>query len=1585
MIERKDTPAPFMQRRPPPSLDLRTPVKKRPSYGDSPPRTPPYRVRTRGQPAVKAQVNQPTPRETHLNGLKDGPHARGGGKEHRNERISHDLSFSDNARHSVVDHMLLSLNPDQPKLFSTPPESTSVGSNSRFTSPKSSRRRGHTQSSSLNSDYVYPSDDSPLRSSGQVTRGRHSNSSSNFQSALGKIDSMRGGEDMSDGTRAATYQAQRAFAGERAAASMLRKSRKSSKSSGSSSVDFGNLMGQPRWQTTRARRSTSFDQKNRGADGLPLNSTSNSSAWQSVSSPIHYDNSDAAPTPTVPAGPRSRDRSPGFPPQPAHAPPTIPRKTSDKSSKSHNNRRNKGGDQNRDTSAETWNDHRDTRRDSQQIPSIPAFIISRNSSPTRTRSETPPMGSNQSSGVQVPDQPKERPGFFRRVFGSSRNASLSPTDSRSTQVQSSHDSIRADSRSGFSSPNKLFKPPPNENTAHPPKEPGTPLLAKKPSSFFRRRKKSLSESNASPFVPLHLQPHFKADSNLASTDQEFESSPVSSLREVMDPYLSSAIPSQARRDGLAQARANAKGVEAKFNMLSTSRPMTIKPVLSSQESVLGKTGSSARSPPRNGSSMPRDRPRSRAKLSAQDIPTSSHQPKPQSQSSSHDNNDCNRIDNKMIKSKERSNSTRVDAAVSRQAPGMETTSVNENLSLAETSKPTGKKPLQQRPVDVTNTPELQSQPSQENTLPKSSSVPAPSVPVMNVTPNDWHPVARSIPLGRDQPQPDSSGKSNRVWLEPADSHEDLRKLSDLDLPIQGAPVSPASDYHSTLSTIPTTKTDDSKVNSDIPTNIIIDGPGPDRDATAPTADDRIQAKRIFDGDETFVPKAKAAAWLGEGDPDRARARSAYMEFFDWQNLNILASLRDFCGRLLLKGETQQVDRVLDAFSARWCVCNPNHGFRAKDVVHTICYSILLLNTDLHMADIEQKMTRAQFIKNTLPTVRRIANDAATVSAENSCTATLPSTKPRAESQSPTYSTEQCDRRSFEVSRPTYRLTTRPSDLSDHAIPSGPPTPLDYETPADDCGPLVKSQFRGKMTTWELQVEIILKDFFNSIRQQRLPLHGNDKENVPDQPVQFNSLSAMTGNMLRRTPSMLSKSGSEHLSYRGRPLEHRLGTGRWTSKTRSRPRIYPASTVGSSRTSLEDQSSIWSPSVSSTWSKYSLGKTQTTLSMDSFGSCFPQGDYQKSIGFANALSQAIIREESGGDSTEDNPHTTPLLDDESLELAGAPWAKEGIVKHKHHLESVDKKAKDRNWMEIFAVIEKGWMRLFSFNMNAKSLRQKAKNQKAAGGVVGGGNWTDSAEKLGKFLLRQTIASALPSPGYSKSRPHVWALSLPTGAVHLFQVGTPEIVKEFVTTANYWSARLSKEPLVGGVSNIEYGWSDAVINTALVQSENMPIVPRPSLQSSIRSSVDQGSCRPRLPGDKIAITDWTYPQQSMLASVLLEADQLKALIVYVKNIEEELQRHNELRAAMLLAFSPRHPNSNKAMANWERKSSYLLREIVKFRTYIDCLQTAETQKEKIYASRVPAPVLGAAASEEQGTGKDKEGDGLEGVAKEGLPSA
>ncbi|KAK6537953.1 hypothetical protein TWF694_010848 [Orbilia ellipsospora] len=719
----------------------------------------------------------------------------------------------------------------------------------------------------------------------------------------------------------------------------------------------------------------------------------------------------------------------------------------------------------------------------------------------------------------------------------------------------------------------------------------------------------------------------------------------------------------------------------------------------------------------------------------------------------------------------------------------------------------------------------------------------------------------------------------------------------------------------------------------------------------PSAEEKDAARKLFEGDEEFLPKIKAAAFLGEAGAPSGRIRSAYMSMFDWTSINILVAFRGLCEKLLLKAETQQVDRIVSAVAKRWCECNPNHGFKDADVVHTIIYSILLVNTDLHMADLQssQRMTKAQFVKNTLATIKRGLD---TDENEN----------PRdiARCQTPYELDEPSDELHHHVPVLSKRLSfiRAPNAVhrffDDNSTENFPHGSLDGNgTGGENGGPLINAPFLGNIKQWEYTLEAILKEFYSSIRAVALPLHGvTNSDRSPDSMVAPSTL----GKELRRTNSTVSKAPSESsMSLRmdryggsfgssiGNSSTTRLGS-KWKSN-RSRPRLYPGSFAGSSRTSFDDR--LWSPSASSTWSKYSLDKTATTMmSTDSLGSGFGQGDYMQSIGFANALSTAIIREETGNngfgsDDGEQSIQPTVLDDDiDELALYGAPWAKEGMIKHKHHLEATDKRAKNRGWVECFAVVEKGWMRLFLFPSDKRKITQ---------GIVGGGNWMENAESIGSFMLRQTLASALPPPGYSRSRPHVFALSLPNGAVHLFQCGTADIVKEWVGTANYWSARLSKEPLVGGVSNIEYGWNNCIDLDAFAQTQSPPSTsqhqPRPSFQGSMRSSIDHHGVRARLPGDKAVIADWSPPAQSMFASPLNESDQHKALESYVKNIEEELQKHNELRSAMLLAFTPRHPNYNKAMNNWERKSSYLLKEIVKFRTYIDALSSATVNKDRI----------------------------------------
>ena len=655
---------------------------------------------------------------------------------------------------------------------------------------------------------------------------------------------------------------------------------------------------------------------------------------------------------------------------------------------------------------------------------------------------------------------------------------------------------------------------------------------------------------------------------------------------------------------------------------------------------------------------------------------------------------------------------------------------------------------------------------------------------------------------------------------------------------------------------------------------------------SPTQEVRDRALAIFNGLEEPVPREQAASYLGTRKASCVKTLEAFMGLFNFKEQSILGGLRMLCNRLVLKAESQQVDRILDCFSSRWCQCNPNHGFQLKDVVHTICYSLLLLNTDLHMADIESKMTRAQFVKNALPTIKRVVAEA----QPDAFTARPEFPWQESAMTVPSKNMED-DRRSISSRRSS--LARRMSISLGMAKPEGMEMENDRPHLVQNSGSnaLVSEKFDGKPAEWHYELEQVLKSFFNAIKNEALPLNQVSTLRRTNSRKSMRSMAPSEASGWSRRTDMIP--GNRHLN-------------------RARSRFFAASTIGSSRASFDDGSSMHTPTGSSAGSKLSLGRGMRRPSVDTFATDIgPDQTFPQNIGFANALSQTIAREEGvEEDSMSVNPQKF-LLDDDTLELAGAPWAKEGIVKYKHHLETTDKKAKSRDWNECVAVIE----RMFSFNSKGgktgslgvrKSAMHRSKAPSIAPSVVGGGNWMQNAESLGSFLLRQTVASELPPPGYSKARPHVWALSLPNGAVHLFHVGTPQIAKEFVDTANYWSARLSKEPLAGGVENTEYGWSDNImvptmINPALADSQNHARAStsasvssrRPSIaHSSTRGSVDHGSHS--RPGDRAHLEDWKPPAQSMMASQLMEVDQLQALIDYVASVEVELGKHNELRA-------------------------------------------------------------------------------------------
>lgn len=1164
-INRKDTPVPSMHRANfPPSLNLRR-APTNTLYKESPPLTPPHRIRTatREGGAAKVHKARPTPREGLMEGLTHGSqsHARGMGGNERppnHERISHDLSLTENPRHSVVDNMLLSLNPDQACSSSPPPSKPPASAGSQGSSTKSLRHRGRLPSSSSASDKTHTIDNSPSRFSAHFNRGRRSNSSTNFQSTLDRIDSVRPSEDHGSTRPPNTWKVQASGTADRSSVPNTRAGRKSSKGSGSSSVDLGRMVGAAQWQQTPHRPSSTFDH-----DGLKFDYSFPVPPAQPKPNAalLRYPSSEIAPTPTIPSGPSNRDP---FPAIPARAPYHIQqaaflqRKGSHDSMTAHKLKKVRAEGPEKAGLCTGRSQSPEKARGSHQTPATQSYTSSRLGSHVDGPTASPARGLSEPllSLRQHAELPRERPGFFRRVFGSSRNMASSSNESRSSQLHPSRHSERADSRASLAPSDALQVQNLGEDGIPPSAQRVHPTVAKKPSSLFRRRKKSVSEPELA-FGPPHIPPY------IAPNDPP---QPSPSLRQVMDPFLHS--PSIMRSE--PRATRDLGPQDSNFSKLSaTIQKPALRHASSSQRSLQeAHRARTVMDPIDSPTSRMREKLHAGSKVTSDD-----NQLHPPIDSYLHD--DSSNEDRAVDVDSPRGpwpDSTTAPYVTANRSPVHDAYNQDQDPRLRgrksfpsdRTPTSSGRSsPLARRNANPTMAGHKHTQKDVDSqgwlsavhtTLPERKS---------SLASSTTRKPSLASSTTRKPSLPGSTG-SDRVWLQPDNSDEDLHQSSRASQQANDVQeVSPigkigcAASIKNKEGLGKEPKIDEIEPaaavqESEPPTPLIND--------CEPTADDRELASRIYHGDESLVDKAKAAAWLGDEGPERARVRRAFMDSFEWQNMNILAALRDFCAQILLKGETQQVDRLLDALSSRWCACNPSHGFKATDVVHTICYSLLLLNTDLHMAEIEAKMTRAQFIRNTIPTVRRVVADAAPDAFENRRASSLPATASLAELPTveqpkepvlPHVRSSTEGKRSFEAQRPLYRLSRRPSDQTPHACFSNSVlTPLDYDAPIDDCGPLVKAPFRGKMSTWEVQIEIVLKNFYNSIRQQRLPLHmGETKELAVETPVPANTLSAMAGSMLRRTPSMLSKAGSEQLSFRGRAAEQRFGTGRWTSKSR----------------------------------------------------------------------------------------------------------------------------------------------------------------------------------------------------------------------------------------------------------------------------------------------------------------------------------------------------------------------------------------------------------------------------------------------------
>lgn len=113
-----------------------------------------------------------------------------------------------------------------------------------------------------------------------------------------------------------------------------------------------------------------------------------------------------------------------------------------------------------------------------------------------------------------------------------------------------------------------------------------------------------------------------------------------------------------------------------------------------------------------------------------------------------------------------------------------------------------------------------------------------------------------------------------------------------------------------------------------------------------------------------VTKAEVAVVLASsGDDFYSKALKAYLEKFSFKGDPLDIAVRRLLMDLALPKETQQIDRVMEAFSARYTECNPGL-FAEPDQAYILAFSLIMLHTDAFNKSNKNKMTKASYIKNT---------------------------------------------------------------------------------------------------------------------------------------------------------------------------------------------------------------------------------------------------------------------------------------------------------------------------------------------------------------------------------------------------------------------------------------------------------------------------------------------------------------------------------------------------------------------------------------------------------------------------------------------
>ncbi|XP_036068776.1 IQ motif and SEC7 domain-containing protein 2, partial [Oryzias melastigma] len=108
-------------------------------------------------------------------------------------------------------------------------------------------------------------------------------------------------------------------------------------------------------------------------------------------------------------------------------------------------------------------------------------------------------------------------------------------------------------------------------------------------------------------------------------------------------------------------------------------------------------------------------------------------------------------------------------------------------------------------------------------------------------------------------------------------------------------------------------------------------------------------------------------FLGSRQQFNKDVLNCVLDEMDFSGMDLDDALRKFQAQIKVQGEAQRVERLVEAFSQRYCICNPVliRQFQNPDTIFILAFAIILLNTDMYSPNVkpERKMKLEDFIKN----------------------------------------------------------------------------------------------------------------------------------------------------------------------------------------------------------------------------------------------------------------------------------------------------------------------------------------------------------------------------------------------------------------------------------------------------------------------------------------------------------------------------------------------------------------------------------------------------------------------------------------------